>query len=204
MRALDPSIRKAIEALPLFAEGEEEEEYEFRREDEVDAERVVEQETSQEPKDEDWTEESEPGFLDESVNDRAIEAFGDLFDRAWWKIIHVFQELALARQATFICGSHSASWEVMRANVYFQVGDLTWRYHPSAANMLSVSGPWSAHGRRCVGLLDHLSKFRYCAATKPLDEIFALLGLAIDIDGSNLDANYSLGLDELYKRVAVS
>ncbi|PMD67515.1 HET-domain-containing protein [Hyaloscypha bicolor E] len=199
MQAFDPPTRKVIEALPLM--GEDEEECGFRGEDEVDAERAIERETSQGPEEEDWTEEIEPESLEESRNDRAIEAFGDLFNRPWWKRIWVVQELARSRQATFICGSHSASWETMRANVVPQEDDLTWGYHPCVADMLSVWGPYSTQERRCVGLLDYLSTFRYCGATDPRDKVFALLGLAIDIDGSDLDANYSLELEDLYKRV---
>jgi hypothetical protein len=172
MQAFDPPTRKAIEALALMGEDEDE----FRREDwwiwkEYRGKTISKSQKRR----------TRQRTLNPNVSKKAL---GDILDRAWWNRIWVVQEFASAQQVIFVRGSHSTTWKTIRANVHYQVDELTWGNHLYVANMLNVWKPDATQQRGCSGLLDYLSKFRYCQATDPRDTVFALLGLTTDLEGS--------------------
>ena len=50
-------------------------------------------------------------------------------------------------------------------------------------------------------LSDLLERFRYCEATDPRDKIYAILGMASDIDLGDINIDYMLPVQQLYQNV---
>ncbi|KAK8017308.1 hypothetical protein PG993_013634 [Apiospora rasikravindrae] len=120
------------------------------------------------------------------------------FSRAW-----ILQEVALARQATVICGSISVPWTLVKSG---EIASLvrSGLYAESARQSIPPCfafdhSLYSTPGQE-LRLLDFAA--RNCIATDPRDKIFSLLGIIPGGRLGTIEADYSLTASQLYAKTA--
>ncbi|KAK8040928.1 HET-domain-containing protein [Apiospora phragmitis] len=120
------------------------------------------------------------------------------FSRAW-----ILQEVTLARQATVICGSISIPWSLVKSG---KIANLVQSglYSVSARQSIPPCfafdhSLYSTPGQE-LKLLDFAA--RNCVATDPRDKIFSLLGMIPGGRLGTIEADYSLGVSQLYAKTA--
>ena len=140
-------------------------------------------------------------------------ALRNLACRQWFRRIWITQELALASEATMVCGRRSISWDT------FIFGFTT-----TFINGTSASGGWdedenfigalvqirnwihrpeSVQYLHPVTLLDLLHDCRIFEATDPLDKIYGLLGIAPpDSEATSVQVDYSKRVEDVYEDLA--
>jgi hypothetical protein len=152
-----------------------------------------------------------------------VGALHELFARRWFTRVWVIQEVAAAKEAIVLCGSHQLPWEALR-DACRQLAHLTagWRktawedtgfqwahhvassLHIEAAASSDVPAGLESHKR---SLLFLLCQFHVSEATDPRDKVYALLGLAKEIRNPPYDIplfqpDYGLNLKDTYANVA--
>lgn len=152
------------------------------------------------------------------ANERAWHAFANYFKRAYFQRIWMVQELALAKEASIVCGPHVLPWMAfswaatwMKLNAYHLVHylDLDIDGIERAFRMMKwTSFPlqgWPTLKSFPNTLLD----LRVLDATNPRDKLYALLGLLPDVlrDGNDavqalLAPNYRKAVLEVYRDAA--
>jgi len=111
-------------------------------------------------------------------NERLVRALQDLLKREWWSRVWILQEVAKARRATIMCGSHSCP-----ARTFALVPSLLGLEVSSQAQaVLDImpryrSSTWWNSDRDLYSLLQ---KFKDSNALMPRDKIYALLGMSGD------------------------
>jgi len=136
---------------------------------------------------------------------RMLQAF---FQRPWFKRIWVLQEIATSRDALVICGGFQIDWEVIE-NAYEHFSHV----HSLGGYLDALIAYRRSYQRSTVHNLDELlwgtNQFE---ATDSRDKIYAVLNLlnpgsVPDADGdveSHVEIDYSLSVDELFKRATAS
>ncbi|KAK8135694.1 hypothetical protein PG984_003634 [Apiospora sp. TS-2023a] len=120
------------------------------------------------------------------------------FSRAW-----ILQEVALARQATVLCGSISVPWSLVKSGKIANMvrsglyGDSSRQSIPPCFafdhSLYSIPG-------QELKLLDFAA--RNCIAADPRDKIFSLLGVIPGGRLGTIEADYSLSVSQLYAKTA--
>jgi hypothetical protein len=144
--------------------------------------------------------------------------------RPWWQRVWVLQELGMAKEATFICGSKRISYELLApALTLFQLAcqaqDGTLYIAPDSFapvifdvrpfvmlsfKALSNFNAWTNHPRfpPLIGLLrgacDYTRSNRRFCASNPRDYVYGLLGLCCDNDKLKLVPDYSKSCSEIF------
>ncbi|KAF4925688.1 Heterokaryon incompatibility protein 6, OR allele [Colletotrichum viniferum] len=125
------------------------------------------------------------------------------FSRAW-----IIQEVALARQATLICGSHTLSWSLVHVNNLAARGLLS----ALAAEDGSIPGlqawppaiQFKAPAFRTTGdLLRLLDLARNSRAADPRDKAFAVFGLITCPESEGFSADYTKTPKEVFTSTAL-
>jgi len=148
---------------------------------------------------------------------QGVPGFMDLLNRPWFTRVWTFQELALSRQAEFVCGMARIAYEdVLDAynliSTKYQgivagrsLKPAPYRISTSASSTLFVrdkkrtlrEGLWMQN-RPFPFLIRLLTRH---AATNPLDRVYALLGLADPAIQKLLEPDYNLSSNELWIKV---
>ncbi|KAK8001575.1 hypothetical protein PG991_013797 [Apiospora marii] len=120
------------------------------------------------------------------------------FSRAW-----ILQEVALARQATVLCGSISVPWSLVKSG---EIANLVRSGLYAVSSRQSIPpcfafdhSLYSTPGQE-LKLLDFAA--RNCIATDPRDKIFSLLGVIPGGRLGTIEADYSLSASQLYAKTA--
>jgi len=158
----------------------------------------------------------EEKMLDSLKEDGAPLAFetlgGDLLKRSWWRRIWVVQEIACSTCAIVRCGPYEVSWDKLvfalvfseRNHVY--TNQLTKEEIERGAFIAPFKEMAKYRRERFLGnpipLPDLLLNTLRCEATDRRDKVFALLGLAADIEHPLLKPDYSQGWPEVYANLA--
>ena len=156
----------------------------------------------------------------DAPSDGVLAALTELFGRPWFTRIWVVQEAAAAREAVVVCGTHVVPWQTLR-DACRQLARVVggWRksryadtgfqraYH--VAESLDPADPTLYHGdgvpsRSLFALLCH---FHISDATVLHDKVYALLGLAVEIQQPAERArpfvpDYDLPLSVVYTQTA--
>lgn len=137
-------------------------------------------------------------------------ALADLCDRPYWKRVWIVQEIGLATDLQVVCGILSAPWEYL-STICAMLEDPLIRdsLSPGQKRLLSSipadfakvrnvrrRGGGKESQLRDLCLTTHLA---YCF--DPRDKILGLLGLATDVRGSNLQADYAKTVFQVYEDV---
>lgn len=145
-------------------------------------------------------------------------ALRNVVQRPWFNRLWVFQELVLASEAQFLCGSYAVSAQKFGAICLFVTGadrdsdyrDETSGYHLDASNRLIGLRVWLlwAHrdqdewtrrtAEKHFQLMTLLKATRDREATEPSDKVFALLGLANDADLIGVRPDYRLHFRQVF------
>ncbi|KAK4445590.1 heterokaryon incompatibility protein-domain-containing protein [Podospora aff. communis PSN243] len=152
----------------------------------------------------------------ESWTVKPLAGFKQLLALPWWSRMWVVQEVAVpARHPTLMWGRRTAPWGAVRASVskiaacHMSKEDNTWgveeRFVENPGNMVQFmflrakeGGPGEMKTLEWMLMGTKLRK-----ATDPRDKVFALLGMTGDADGEGLEADYSLGLSEVFQAAMV-
>jgi hypothetical protein len=130
-----------------------------------------------------------------------------LVNNTWWSRSWVIQEVAMSRDIAFQCGSVLASWEGVYSTVEHTPAHFVRGSFPLILKVLLMSPKSKNVGQTFkalepqMELLDLLESFRYCEATDPRDKIYALMGLAFDVQPGDINIDYTLPVQYVYKDI---
>lgn len=134
-----------------------------------------------------------------------------LLARSWFTRIWIVQELVLGSNVMMLCGKDEISWDDFFESLKKCELQLNAQQSPGSEEILSNAGPayalgFTRHllksGRRKPGLLELLEAFYYTKATLKCDKLFALLGLASDVDDEEFNPDYDTELGKVLRRYA--
>ena len=135
----------------------------------------------------------------------------DLFaiiQRPWFRRAWVIQELAMASEATIMCGEDTVSWEELdQVFKYLAAGGLALTFAPLALNHFLVLSHARevAQSKSTQSALPVLMRHRQSLASDPRDKIFAFGGLcrASGDDSLAIRPDYGTNFREIYTMFAV-
>lgn len=145
---------------------------------------------------------------DLSVDARWLEDVKDVLNRQWWSRVWIQQELGVASQAAFLCGTSTINWLDFSLGMHFLkylmlAGEGQFAQNPSFLKAflgpgitLDLRQEWN---KKRFSLLDVVSthgSLKFGNASDPRDRVFALLGVAEDDLGIRPD--YNLSTAEVY------
>ncbi|KAI0868388.1 heterokaryon incompatibility protein-domain-containing protein [Hypoxylon argillaceum] len=105
----------------------------------------------------------------------AVAAFNSVFGRDWFSRLWVIQELALSRQAVFVCGKYQVDWEdISRAQA------ISSNFIDDASHILRLYQDSPSNGVH--NLLDCMFASWTRIASEPKDKVYGLLALASNGD----------------------
>ncbi|KAI1390009.1 heterokaryon incompatibility protein-domain-containing protein [Hypoxylon trugodes] len=157
-----------------------------------------------------------PARIPHMPNDDNWDSLASLFARSWFSRIWVVQELVLARETTILCGDYTFDWSDMVSVSDFmsrQASTNTFKAHSSrnsGTNLLSYKNPskldairrdkngGNAQVRSGDILLRNMVRCRTYEASKDLDKVYSLLGLADPGLGCRLLPDYEKEVSEVY------
>jgi hypothetical protein len=131
-------------------------------------------------------------------------ALGALLWREWFTRIWVIQETAVATSIVVCCGNDHCLWSDMLTTAKYVLDhslDALTDVDPSRVTRLEGFRGRDASKRRLMRLL---SEGRSSFATDDRDKIFAIVGLASDVDPSFLSVDYNKDVLEVYTELAKS
>lgn len=143
------------------------------------------------------------------------EAVANLFNTSWFQRVWCIQEVALARHATIIWGDAEMPWRwvgLAATRIRVHLYPVLARYDMggifNAYLMYRLSKGDAAVGHLVVPFLELVAMTCQFHATDPRDRVYGLLGLpTTDASPDNglffLDPDYTLPLEEVYRRFAV-
>jgi hypothetical protein len=145
--------------------------------------------------------------LSEATLAKIDEEVVALVNNTWWSRAWVIQEVAMSRDVVFQCGRVLASWDgvystVDHTSAHFVLGSfpLILKVLLMSPKSKNISTHFNALEQQ-MELLDLLERFRYCEATDPRDKIYAILGMASDIDPGDINIDYTLPVQQVYKDI---
>jgi hypothetical protein len=136
--------------------------------------------------------------------------------RGWFHRVWVVQEIVFASKVRLICGAWEVQWEdifsaieLCRASRLLpeQMQNLRFKHvlqsaRPAHTLGLTRRNFMDSRMSQRADLLSLIDVFAYTEATKEIDKLFALLGLASDADQSVFDPDYSSSLEAVVRRYA--
>ncbi|RFU35558.1 hypothetical protein B7463_g753, partial [Scytalidium lignicola] len=133
-------------------------------------------------------------------------ALSRLFQRPYFERIWIIQEVVKATKAVLTCGTLNIEWEVVRdfARSLRKGGSLgNIEYSQSAPGVVSVNVMADLKTGNGEDLLSLLSLTRGYQATKAVDKVFALMGLASDHHDVGINIDYSKSAWEIYENLTI-
>jgi hypothetical protein len=147
----------------------------------------------------------------EKVNNRALLAIRELFSRPWWTRVWTVQESTVPNQQNWVlCGDRSISWGILQEASFilrrFALCKPEFQYveyiSRSESTVLAIQQSRQAGGIH-MSLMRLLPVFRSFEATDDRDRVYALLGMAEDVDHSTFPKpSYQKTVEEVYRDVA--
>ncbi|KAE9364913.1 HET-domain-containing protein, partial [Stipitochalara longipes BDJ] len=125
-------------------------------------------------------------------------ALGAIFWREWFTRVWIIQEVSAAQSVVVVCGADTCSWSDMaRAAKYISDHSLEAITDVDPRLVMKLSS-FRMRDKSQSHLLCLLSEARNSYATDDKDKVYAVLGLASDVDSLSLYPDYSKGVSELY------
>ena len=146
-------------------------------------------------------------------NIKACLGLEDILNRPYWRRVWIIQELVAASKVVLRCGFQSLDWDqlirasaclnIWHADINRQLKELgssesvSWR--PHKAHRIDNTRGIQVNKDRQRHLLNLWSTHKTCAASDPRDKVFALLGLADDLNLYDpIPIDYSLPVDTVF------
>ena len=125
-------------------------------------------------------------------------------DRPWFTRTWVLQEVSLAQNCILRCGSYSWPWTSLKRVFSFLRGvensDALGVDRRLNQGVIGYGSRWQIRGEGKYELMKLLVASRGTLVTRPVDKVYAILPMARDRLGINV--NYNLSVQELYTDVA--
>ncbi|KAF4987834.1 hypothetical protein FGRMN_10150 [Fusarium graminum] len=141
-----------------------------------------------------------PGVTEPRSHERNVSGLESFMRSSWFTRVWILQEVANAKAAVIKCNLGSVPAKVFALLPYI----LDVKISQQCLAILDIMpGPsklkswWNEN--RSLGML--LCKFKDCRATDPRDKVFALLGMASDIQNSRIQVDYSISEDILAENI---
>jgi hypothetical protein len=99
-----------------------------------------------------------------------------VFGRAWFKRVWVIQEIAMSQCAVVVCGKYSTNWETVEKAFGVSIKWQYWEDGKFLQTLVEMRSSIQNGTREDLGSV--ILKAIYFQATKPVDRIYAILGLA--------------------------
>ena len=148
-----------------------------------------------------------------SENIQACLGLEDILKRPYWRRVWIIQELVAASKVVLRCGFQSLDWDrlirasaclnIWHADINRQLKELgssekvSWR--PHKAHRIDNTRGIQVNKDRQRHLLNLWSTHKMCAASDPRDKVFALLGLADDLNLYDpIPIDYSLPVNAVF------
>ena len=148
-----------------------------------------------------------------SENLKACLGLEDILKRPYWRRVWIIQELVAASKVVLRCGFQSLDWDqlirasaclnIWHADINRQLREsgsserVSWR--PHKAHRIDNTRGFQVNKDRQRHLLNLWSTHKMCAASDPRDKVFALLGLADDLNLYDpIPIDYSLPVNTVF------
>jgi hypothetical protein len=146
-----------------------------------------------------------------------VSAVIELFNREYWKRCWIVQEIALAKQVMFHCGSDWISWKDMKRVCAAMIRDLPfitqalysteiehllWQLGSYGPNMLDRIGDDTTKDLSKTTLAYVLLSHRWKKATDTRDKVYSLLGLLSFETRNRVAIDYGLEPHILFRNIA--
>ena len=122
------------------------------------------------------------------------------FNRTW-----IIQEIALAKRAQVQCGSYKMPWDhLVAAERVLAKHHLTSAVDidPGPITAMQAYRNATVNGER-PSLLELMYSSRSNQSTDPRDKVYGLLGIAADIEAHEIDPDYALSVEDIYRNLAL-
>ncbi|KAF6817934.1 heterokaryon incompatibility protein [Colletotrichum plurivorum] len=129
------------------------------------------------------------------VRTQLRQALPNFFSRRYFSRVWILQEVALARRALLLCGSHSIPWSSFQASQLEAQGAIV-------TDLPSVVHFHAPQYRDSSDLLQLLDRARPSHATDPRDKVFAVFGLLSGAESDGFHADYTLSVKDVFLRIA--
>ncbi|KAK4449754.1 heterokaryon incompatibility protein-domain-containing protein [Podospora aff. communis PSN243] len=126
-----------------------------------------------------------------------------LVSRRYFSRVWVLQEIALARNASLICGDTVVPWKCLRPPHFYSSGtppvvsELS--LHCRLPPVLRLDHSAYTQPDKFLDLLDFASE---CKAEDPRDRVYSLLGLVIGPLSQSLEVDYTLSAEQVFVKTA--
>ena len=147
-----------------------------------------------------------PEMIEDRDTRKAWDALLQLFRRPWWTRSWVLQEIAVALSDPLVgCGYKWLPWNKFRLAHDLMVKSVSSRVLQTPPHTFTILCTIRDHRREMHPALrigDLLQETIAFEATKPVDKVFALLGLAHEDDRLAIQLDYSSSVQQVYTQVA--
>ncbi|KAF2729998.1 HET-domain-containing protein, partial [Polyplosphaeria fusca] len=153
-------------------------------------------------------------YLSDCDFDSVAEAIDALTNRPWWRRLWILQELVLSRQAFLRCGPLAITWDsfeyfldisdlFVACNLTHETATIV-RLIRQETRILSRCWRKGKKGQKLslFNLLVNIMAFGVRETSDPRDRVYALLGLAKDIEQLGIRPDYSLFREQVYMNTA--
>jgi hypothetical protein len=165
-------------------------------------------------------EEGNPSLKLTPPNSTEWVAYCNLLNRPWFTRLWTYQELVLAKTAAVVCGGHESTWNSF-ASAYASIavfsftlpGDQSYLANDTRIiaqldfgrrlierKAHSPKDPWDEKISVSHELFSLVKNLRKNKATDPRDKVFALLGVANDLDCSAPEVDYNSHFRVVYSK----
>lgn len=147
-----------------------------------------------------------------TLTPKTIQAISDLFKRPWWSRMWIIQEVALAKhEPNLTCGVRSLPWETvtfaagcldaLKSVCNYNAAELIERLHNNLGVLWQIRTIYQRD--KDVSLRNLFNMSKDACATDPRDRVYALLGLARNIERSRIVVDYTKSISDVYRESIV-
>lgn len=145
-------------------------------------------------------------FMVNYVRMEFLDDFDTIMSRSWWKRVWVIQEVVVNPEVSILCGRWRIPWVFVTASVYAIYTSR--KLSPSVQRRQMYQRALAMERRQQdfgdtyrMKLLNLLLDYAGAEASDARDNVYALIGLAADIDSGVFQPDYTIPAAEVYKRL---
>ncbi|RSL91449.1 hypothetical protein CDV31_015466 [Fusarium ambrosium] len=149
---------------------------------------------------------SSPDMLSSAIGDDASVGIIELMEHPYWFRGWIIQEVARCDTVVLFCGNKTIDWHLLMSLFdHYQFKPLLRHQRPGsmlpAHQIQAIDSFRQEHSNHLVQVLQST---RAALTTDPRDSVYAKLGLALDSHNLITEPDYSLGVEEVFKRLAAA
>ncbi|RSL74110.1 hypothetical protein CEP53_000497 [Fusarium sp. AF-6] len=149
---------------------------------------------------------SSPDMLSSAIGDDASVGIIELMEHPYWFRGWIIQEVARCDTVALFCGNKTIDWHLLMSLFdHYQFKPLLRHQRPGsmlpAHQIQAIDSFRQEHSKHLVQVLQST---RAALTTDPRDSVYAKLGLALDSQNLITEPDYSLGVEDVFKRLATA